>query len=255
MSSQHLIKEKKTTHSQILVVMYVALPILLHIFTSLPGLNALTPLVALFAFAALFVLRFVPGEKSNVVPFLWTLLVLSLVGSTGWFYSPFFFALYLAAIGLGFIYTPSVAVGFTVALIVMFFYSIGEVNPLSDFLVLVSLLSVIPITIVLRKSFLLVQQQQKGILILETATKGSGITSLDAVLENKINFIGVTLRQPITYLKQGLAMLADNSLTDEEFVDTLTRMRKSTEDLSTFVKEFERGTTNNAFLQSENKDQ
>jgi len=50
-------------------------------------------------------------------------------------------------------------------------------------------------------------------------------------------------------------MLADNSLTDEEFVDTLTRMRKSTEDLSTFVKEFERGTTNNAFLQSENKDQ
>jgi signal transduction histidine kinase len=244
--------ENKAPSKVKLVILYAALPIILHIFTSLPGLNNLTPIIALLVIAALLLMRFVPEKKSNVIPVLWVLLVLSLVGSTGWFYSPFFFALYLTAIGLGFIYTPSVAVAFTLALIAMFSYSIGEVNALSDFFVLVSLLSVIPITIILRKSFLLVQQQQKGILILETEQK-SGITSLDSVLENKINYIGVTLRQPITYLKQGLAMLNDNSLTDEEFADTLTRMRKAAEELSTFVKEFERGTTNNAFMKDERK--
>jgi signal transduction histidine kinase len=252
MSSKEPIEKLKEPSTYKIVALYVAMPILLHIFTSLPGINKLTPIIALLAIAALFILRFVPSKKANVVPILWVLLVLSLVGSTGWFYSPFFFALYLTAIGLGFIYTPSVAVGFTVALIAIFSYSIGEVDALSDFFILVSLLSVIPITIVLRKSFLLVQQQQKGILILETEQK-SGITSLDAVLENKINFIGVTLRQPITYLKQGLAMLDDNSLTDDEFADTLARMRKASEELSTFVKEFERGTTNNAFFKSDTK--
>lgn len=240
--------QKRIPNQYKLVTLYAVLPIIMHIFTAISGLNKFTPFLALLAIAALFVLRFVPEKQSDIAPVLWVISVLSLVGATGWFYSPFFFALYLTAIGLGFIYTPSVAVGFTIAMITIFAaFSAGEVNATNDFLVLLSLLSVIPITIVLRKSFLLVQQRQKGILILENE-KTSGVTSLDSILDNKINLIGVTLRQPITYIKQGLAMLDDNSLTDAEFEDTLARMRKAGEELSTFVKEFERGTTNNAFI-------
>lgn len=251
MSSQTSQKstEKKETSTYKIVATYVVLPIIFYILTSIPGINKLTPILALLAIAALFVMRFVPGKRVNFSTVLWVVLVLSLVGSTGWFYSPFFFALYLAAIGLGFMYTPSVAVGFTVSLIAMFAVAstTGELDSSADFLILMSLLSVIPVTIILRKSFLLVQQQKKGILILENEQK-SGITSLDSILDNKINYIGVTLRQPVTYIKQGLALLNDNSLTDAEYEDTLTRMRKAAEELSTFIKEFERGTTNNAFI-------
>lgn len=241
-------KEKKSKRGFGPVVIYTILPIVLYAFTSLPAINKLTPIIALVALAALIVVRFVPSKTASASVTLWVILVLSLVGATGWFYSPFFFALYLMAIGLGFLYTPGVAIGFTLALIVMFATSVGEVNPLNDFLTLASLLSVIPITIFLRKSFLLVQQEKKGILILENTSNKSGITSLEAILENKVNLIGVTLRQPITYLKQGLAMLAENNLSEKEFTETLTRMRKASEELATLVKEFERGTTNNKFL-------
>jgi hypothetical protein len=171
------------------------------------------------------------------------------VGATGWFFSPFFFALYLAAVALGFVYAPSTAVAFTLALIIMFSFSVGEANAAYDFLLLVSLLAVIPIVVALRKKYLLVQQEKKGILILETEKEG-GITSLDSILENQVNKIGVTLRQPITYIKQGLYLLNQGKLSQEETANILPRMQKSADELFTLVKEFERGTTRNDLIVS-----
>lgn len=229
-------------------LLYFFLPIVLFLLTSLPGVGVLTPFLAIGLVVALLIVHFVPHVSRAWRVVLWILLVLSLIGSTGWFYSPFFFALYLCAVALGFIYTPGVAIVFTIALIILFAFSVGEVNVVYDFLTLLSLLSVIPLTLALRKSFLLVQQERKGILILEEEQKGAELTTLDAILANRINRIGILLRQPITYLKQGLAMLRDNNLNPTESKDVLDRMQRSSEELFTLVKQFEQGTTNNDLL-------
>lgn len=229
-------------------VTYFLLPLVVFVFSSLPGVNRFMSVLALVAFGLLLILRFLPKVSAPWKVALWVLLVLALVGSTGWFYSPFFFALYLMGIGLGFLYTPITAVSFTLSLIILFAFSIGEVNPTYDFLTLLSLLSVIPVTIVLRRSFLLVQQAKKGILILETDEKTSGITSLDAILRNRINQIGILLRQPLTYVKQGLALLEEGKLADRELPEVLQRMRRAIDNLFTLVKEFESSTTKNELL-------
>lgn len=227
---------------------YFLLPVLVFVVTSIPGVNTATPLLALLCVVLLLVFRFLPriGRDARVV--CWVVLVLALVGSTGWFYSPFFFALYLTAIALGFVYAPSTAVGFTLSLLVLFAFSIGDVNPTYDFLTLLSLLAVIPLTLGLRHSFLLVQQERKGILILEQERNGEGLTTLDAILANRINNIGVLLRQPITYVKQGLELLREGKLSSQEQVDVMERMQRSSEELFTLVKQFEQGTTKNDLL-------
>lgn len=228
--------------------LYFLLPVAVFAFTSLPGVNALTPLLALLLVAVLLAVRFFPRVSRNTRTILWTLLVLFLAGSTGWFFSPFFFALYLLGIGLGFLYTPAVAVSFTLALIVLFASSVGEVNATADFLTLLSLLSVIPVTLLLRQSFLLVQQEKKGILILEPEDRETGITSLEAILRNQVNRLGILLRQPVTYIRQGLALLEEGKLSEQEYQETLPRMIRAAEDAFTLVKEFERGATKNVLL-------
>jgi hypothetical protein len=230
------------------VALYFVLPIAVNVLTSLPQpLNTVTTFLALVFVPVLLSLRFLPKVSWHLRALLWTLFVLFLVGASGWYTSPFFFALYLIAIGIGFIYTPAVTVAFTASLVIVFAL-FADVKVEFDYLVLLSLLSVIPITIGLRRSFLVVQQQRKGILILEPEGKKSGITSLDAVLENRVNKISILLRQPVTYLKQGLALLEEGKLTEKEYPDVLTRMRRATDEVFTLMKEFERGVTKNVLV-------
>lgn len=228
---------------------YFFLPVIVFTLTSLPFVNRVTPIVALALLAFLVSVRFIPRRlPRSLIIGSSVAFVLTLVGSSGWFFSPFFFTLYLAAIALGFIYTPLVAVGFTLGLIVIFASSIGEVSPTADFLTLLSLLSVIPITIILRKSFLLVQQERKGILILEPDEKNPHLSTLDSVLTNQVNKISIVLRQPITYIRQGLALLKDSALTDEEYPQVVTRMSAAADEVFTLIKEFETATTRNKLM-------
>lgn len=231
-----------------IALLYFFLPLLIFVYTSIPYVNRFTPIVSLLLLVAVIGARFVKPLPRKVTVLLWVLFVLTLVGSSGWFFSPFFFALYLAAIALGFLYTPAVAIAFTVGLLVIFASSIGEVSPTADFLTLLSLLSVIPITMVLRKSYLLVQQEKKGILILESDEKDSGLSSLDAVLTNQVNKIAITIRQPITYIRQGLALLKENALTAEEYPGVVERMGRAADEVFTLIKEFESDTTKNKLL-------
>ncbi len=229
-------------------MLVMLLPLIIFALTSIPGVSAVMPYFTLLVLLLLLVLHALPQVHSSRRVLLWVVLVLCLVGITGWFYSPFFFALYLTAVGLGFLYSIGTAVAFTLALILLFAFSVGEVNPTYDFLTLLSLLSVLPLTIGLRRSFLLVQQARKGILILEDEKKGEGITTLDAILANRINRIAILLRQPITYVKQGLALLRDGQLSSTELQDVVGRMQKSADELFTLVKEFESGATKNDLL-------
>lgn len=228
---------------------YFFLPIIVFVYTSLPYVNRLTPFIALLLLTLGLGPKFLPWKvpRSASVA-LWVLFIITLVGSSGWFFSPFFFTLYLAAIVLGFIYAPSVTITFTVGLLLIFASSIGEISPTADFLTLLSLLSVIPITIVLRRTFLLVQQERKGILILESDEKNIGGTALEAVLSNQVNKLAVILRQPITYIRQGLALLKENALTQEEYPEVIQRMSRAADEVFTLIKEFESEKTRNVLV-------
>ena len=227
---------------------YLVLPILVFLYTSLPYVNRFTPIISLLLLALALGARFAVKLPRKLTVAAWVLFVLTLMGSSGWFFSPFFFALYLAAIALGFMYTPMVTIGFTLGLLTIFASSVGEVSPTADFLTLLSLLSVIPITMVLRKSYLLVQQEKKGILILESEERDSGLSSLDAVLTNQVNKIAITIRQPITYIRQGMALLKENTLTAEEYPAVIERMSRAADEVFTLIKEFESDTTQNKLL-------
>lgn len=229
-------------------VLYFLLTLLVFVLTSLPGVNRLTPVLALALLSFLLLTRFLPKLPRGSVTLLWVMFVLLLVGSSGWFFSPFFFALYLAAIALGFMYGPVSTVGFTLGILALFLVSVGEVSPSADFMTLLSLLSVVPITIALRRSFLIVQQEKKDILILESDEKDTSLLALDSILKNQINKIAITIRQPITYIRQGLSLLKDNTLTDEEYPDVLNRMSCAADEVFTVVKEFESDTTKNTLL-------
>lgn len=243
-----VIEEPRKKRRDLIAAMYFFFPVLVFIFTSLPYVNRITPFLAVVLLAAAISVKWLPKLPRTLIVLTWVLFVLTLVGSSGWFFSPFFFALYLAAIALGFIYTPLIAVAFTGGLIVIFASSIGEVSPTADFLTLLSLLAVIPITMALRKSFLLVQQERKGILILEPDEKNTSLTALDAVLNNQVNKISINIRQPITYIRQGIALLKDNALTPEEYPGVIKRMSAAADEVFTLLKEFESGTTKNRLL-------
>jgi len=247
-------KKQSSTRKQniFLVIGYFLLPVFFAILTAVKIFNKLSLILPIIFLAIFCVYWLLPIKRPALSVLLATLLVISLVSATGWFFSPFFFALYLTAIGLGFIYNPVVAISFTLSLVMLFTFSMTGERPTYDLLTLLSLLSVIPITIALRKSFLLVQQEKKGILILEGEKNQAGITSLDNILANRINNIGATLRQPITYVKQAVSLLVSGKLSKEEVDEIMPRMQKSTEELFTLVKEFERETTNNKFFTKNN---
>ncbi len=234
---------------------YFFVPILAFVFTSIPYVNRLTPFMAILLLALGLGFKFLPWKlPRNFFVLLWMFFIMTLVGSSGWFFSPFFFTLYLAAIALGFIYVPSVAITFTVGLLLIFASSIGEVSPTADFLTLLSLLSVIPITIALRRTFLLVQQERKGILILESDERSVGGTALEAVLSNQVNKLAIILRQPVTYIRQGLALLKDNALTPEEYPEVIQRMSRAADEVFTLIKEFESEKTRNILVSRKKKE-
>lgn len=238
-------KSKSPTYKRI--VLYSALPVVVFIITAIPGFELVTTYAALGLVLVLIALHSVHRVARSIRVAVWTVFVLLLVGSTGWFHSPFFFALYFLAVSLGFVFTFSAAASFTIALLIVFILS-AELNVAYDFFILLSLLSALPLTLALRKSFLLVQQEKKGILILEDDKRGEGVTTLEAILQNRVNRVGILLRQPITYIKQGLSMLHDGKLSGDEEQDVVHRMQRSTDEMFTLVKNFEQGATNNDLL-------
>jgi len=86
--------------------------------------------------------------------------VLFLVGVTGWYFSPFFFTLYLLAIMLSFVFSSFVSCLFAITLAVLFSFNVGEVDLAYDILVILSFLTVIPLSYYLRKEYVKLKNQQ-----------------------------------------------------------------------------------------------
>ena len=230
---------------------YFFLPIIFFILSSFKPLSSLLYFLIVILCITLLLFKFIPKRTPQLTLIIWSLFVCTAVSVTGWFFSPFFFALYLLGVGLAFIYPIRVSVAYTVSLIAIFLFS-GDVSGSFDIMLLLSLLSVIPISLALRRDFLKVQQDQKDILVLETGDNKDS-TALQNLLQNTVNRVGVNLRQPVTYLKQGLAVLEEEDLSPKEATNMLKKMRNTVEEIFTIIREFEHGATKNLFISNKDK--
>ena len=63
----------------------------------------------------------------------------------------------------------------------------------------------------------------------------------------------MNLRQPVTYLKQGLAVLEEEDLSQKEAATMLKKMRNTVEEIFTIIREFEHNATRNLFMANKEK--
>src|SRR3989338_6872360 len=139
-------------------------------------------------------------EQKSIFTYMGIVMIMLLVATTGWFVSPFFFLLYLLATALSFMFTPAVSIAFVVTLITLFSLSIGEIDLAYDFLVVLSFLTVIPLSYFLRKRYLQLKQSEKQILVLKEEYKEAQ-TKVESLLANVINKFAVEMRQPLSDIK------------------------------------------------------
>lgn len=230
--------------------LFFLLPLLVFTWTSIPGPAQFTLHLALVVLLVSVGLAFIKKASLQLPKTtVFSLLVLFLVGGTGWFLSPFFFLLYLLPIYLGFLYAPAVAFGFLAGLMIIFAFSVGEVDIAFDIMTLLSLLLVIPLIIYLRRQFLVIRQSNKEILILEE--EGSGIQDLDTIsrlLSNRITKLGVALRDPLTFIKQASSSLLDSGVPVSQMNNVLERIRSASTESLEFIRDFESDTSTNKVL-------
>lgn len=168
--------------------------------------------------------------------------VLYLVATSGWFFSPFFFLLYLASIGIAFFWGHIESTIFTFTLVVLFSLNVGEVDITYDFLVLLSLLSVLPLNTVLKKYFLTLKEEQKDILVLRRDGSKSSDSQVAELLANKVNNMSAYLREYVNDIKQ-LAYAAQKLDEKEDQQKNNERIRISAEKALRLLNDFEKEVT------------
>lgn len=142
-------------------------------------------------------------DKKDSQAFVYTsiLLVLIIVGITGWFGSPLFSWLYVLAIALAFIFAPFVANVFVLILVLLFLPSLRSFDLNFELLTITSLLLIIPIAEYLRDKYLSLKEKEKDILVLKEENKQYE-SKLNEVLSNKISRESIDLKEPINDIKQ-----------------------------------------------------
>lgn len=180
--------------------------------------------------------------------YLLLLTVLFLVGSTGWFFSPFFFILYLTTLLLAFVVSMPASLSFVLMLVLLFSFNIGEVDLAYDFLVVLSLLTTIPLSIYLRKEYLQMKQAKKEILVLKEEEKRKE-NIVDEVLTNKMHHFATVLRESINDAKTMAYHMKDLS-SKKDIEEHRKDIIATTEKALGQVKEFEEATTGNKLMKT-----
>ena len=147
--------------------------------------------------------------------------------------------------------SPAVSAGFIATLVGLFSFNIGEVDLAYDFLIVLSLLLIIPLSIYLRKQFLKLKEAQKDILVLNSDQKREFQNKLEEVLANKVNNFAVEIRQPINDIKQ-LSYKLEASQTKEDFEERKKRIIASSEGALRMLKDFEEEATGKKLLSTSN---
>jgi hypothetical protein len=143
----------------------------LYIFSVLPQTKAYSFHLLLVAFILLISLMIFKKYQQSLFTYSVMMVLLLSVGITGWFFSPLFYWLYLAAITLSFLFSPLISSLFVATLVIVFIPNIGSIDTTWDILTLVSLLLVIPLAYFLREEYLHLKENEKKILILEKENK------------------------------------------------------------------------------------
>lgn len=225
----------------------VFLVILVYSFTTNPLSAGFRLQFALICITAFIVINALSKRKNSSITetkrfiFLTLLTVLSVVAATGWFFSPFFFSLYLLTILLSFTFSTGASVAFVLTLIVLFSFNIGEVDLAYDYLVILSLLTTVPLSVYLRKEYMRLQESKKEILVLEKEKKNFE-NQVDAVLANRINSFAINLRQPINDIKQ-ITYMIQQETTEQKRKKDWTRILSASEEALHMIKLFEEETT------------
>ncbi|MEK7106251.1 MAG: hypothetical protein AAB895_02755 [Patescibacteria group bacterium] len=238
-------------------ILFFFLPLVVFALSSIQVLTAYTLHIGLVFFMGAIALSFIKNEKLALTKTsINSVIILLLVGGTGWFLSPFFFLLYLLPIYLGFLYVPSVAFGFLSALLIIFASSVGggEVDVTFDIMTLLSLLLVIPLVIYLRKRFLILKQTDKDILILKEESGIKDTDTIASLLANRITNLGVTIRQPLSFVKQAATVLLEEDLTPKEATEYLKRIKSTAEESLKNIRDFEGDTSANEVLKNPTAD-
>lgn len=211
--------------------------------------------LALASLVIFLVYVFSVKKRDSVFFYLLTTFILFLVGATGWFFSPFFFTLYLTAIMMAFVFPPIISVGFVLALVGLFSFNIGEVDLSYDLLVVLSLLFTIPLSLYLRKEYLRLREKEKEILVLkEDKKEGKGQygASIENILANKINNLTVNMEQPLNDIK-GIAYLMGKHHASGETKKQIDRIITSSEEGLQMLKTFEKDVTSANLLSTTSK--
>lgn len=232
-------------------LLFFFLPLLAFTLSSVPVLTQYTLHMALIFFILAISLSFVKNPKLALgKTAINSFIVLLLVGGTNWFLSPFFFLLYLLPIYLGFLYVPSVAFGFLAALLLIFAFDVGTVDVQFDIMTLLSLLLVIPLVIYLRKKYLILKQTNKDILILQEESGIKDSDTIAALLANRVTNLGVTIRQPLSFIKQAATVLIEEDLSPKEATEYLKRIRSTATESLKDIRDFEGDTSANEVLKN-----
>lgn len=189
--------------------------------------------------------------KPKILLYMIIACILFLVSATGWFFSPFFFTLYLSAIFLSFVFPPAVFSAYIITLTLLFSFNIGEVDLAYDFLVILSLLTTIPLSLFLRKEYLRLKQNEKDILILQKERE-SYHSKVEELLSNKITSFAANLRQPINDIKQYAYHLEDVK-SKKEAATHRDRIIASAEEAIRTVNTFEADATGKNILSNPKK--
>lgn len=173
------------------------------------------------------------------------------VGVSGWFFSPFFYFLYLLAIMLSFIYSPVTTLAFALVLTGLFVPNIGSVDLTVDLITVLSLLSVVPLTHFLQHEYLQLKQTEKKVLILEE--KGRDLKNkVDEVLANKITNFAVNLKQPVNDLRQ-VALVTLKGKRGEDVKDALHKIAILGRESLDQIEVFEESVTGKELLHTKRK--
>lgn len=182
----------------------------------------------------------------KILAFTFTSAMLLWVGTTGWYFSKFFYLLYLLGISLAFLFSTSVAFSFILVLIAILLPQIGDINTNFDIVSVLSLLLIVPLAYFLSHTYLKVKEREKKILILENERKNLE-SKVDELLQNRITKISANLREPINDIKQ-LAYYIPKISTKKEKEEYRQRIIKSSEKALTLVRGFEEETTGRKLL-------
>ncbi len=172
------------------------------------------------------------------------------VGVTGWFFSPFFYLLCLLAIVLSFILSPFATLLFVITLVGLFSPNIGSIDVTLDFITIMSLFSIVPITYYLQKEYLYLRQQEKKVLILEEETQDLR-NKVDEVLRNRVIKFAVNVRQPVNDMKQ-MAIFAQTE-GKEKIHTALKKIAKLGDESLSLIEDFEVSVTGKKLVHTSNE--